>query len=485
MNRFKNFFHPIQFYRTLSVPARAGIWFLICNVLQKGMSAITTPIFTRLLTTSEYGDVSTFYAWADLLSVVITFGLSSTVYSRGLVKNDSDKKRYTTVVVSLSIVTTIISYTVYFSLHSILNSIIGLSLSMMTALYVYTLFNTVTEFWYQEKRVFYEYKKFVLLTLFLTIIKPVISIIAILLFQDNKIDARILSEIIIVTIVGAILLIPILFNKSSHYDKEIWKESMLFVLPLIPHYLSQRVLSQSDRIMIKVMVGSSEAGIYSLAYSVGMLLTLLHTAINNTLGPWAFRKMKENDCRAVGMLCEQLLIFFGLCVVSFSLIAPEMVKIFASEEYYEAIYIVPIIALSAFFMFMYVLYINFEYYSGKTQFVMIATILSAVINLMLNYVFIPIYGYIAAAYTTLFCYILYALGHYFIMKYICEKFMNAKHVFNSKYILLISVFTSSMTVLSLVLYRTFIVRVAFALIFIAFTMANAIYIVNKFGRQNT
>ena len=478
---FKKIKHPIEYYKELSVPAKAGIWFLICSFLQKGMSAITTPIFTRLLTTAEYGEVSVFYSWADILHLFITFGLSSSVFARGLVQHEDNKNDYTSIMLTLVTTTTCISFIVFVLLHKYVSLLIKLPLIGFWGIYLYAYFSAILEFWYQEKRVSYSYQAFVFLTLSLTIIKPIASIATIKLFENAKVVARIAPDIILSSIVGIILLFIMMNRGKRFYDKFIWKESMIYVLPLIPHYLSQRVLSQSDRIMIADLIGDSQAGIYSLAYSVGMLLTLLNTALDSTISPWAFRKIKQEKYRAVGELSETLMFFFGLCVISFSLIAPELTRLFATKDYYEAIYIIPIIAISSYFIFMYVQFIYFEYYSGKTKYIMIATVCSALINLLLNYVFIKQYGYVAAAYTTLFCYIMYAVGHYFIMNRICKKHFRTSNVFNAKKIFGMSVGFIVATFLSLWLVEMTMVRIVTASIVILLTLYYGLQTVKKFG----
>ena len=79
-------------YSSLPQIAKASFWFLICSVLQKGISVITTPIFTRLMTSSEYGVYNVFISWENILTIFITFNLSYGVYTQGLVKFDKDKK---------------------------------------------------------------------------------------------------------------------------------------------------------------------------------------------------------------------------------------------------------------------------------------------------------------------------------------------------------------------------------------------------------
>ena len=76
-NRYKGF--PVQ--------VRASLWFLVCSFLQKGISVITTPIFTRLLSTAEYGRYNVFDSWLRIVTIFVSHHLYSGVYTQGLVKS--------------------------------------------------------------------------------------------------------------------------------------------------------------------------------------------------------------------------------------------------------------------------------------------------------------------------------------------------------------------------------------------------------------
>lgn len=62
-----------RIYKNLSVSMKAALWFTICGFVQKGISFITLPIFTRLLTTAQYGIVSVYVSWVGLISILCTF----------------------------------------------------------------------------------------------------------------------------------------------------------------------------------------------------------------------------------------------------------------------------------------------------------------------------------------------------------------------------------------------------------------------------
>ena len=62
----------INKYKNLSPVARAGAWFVICSVIQKCFNMITTPIFTELLTTEEFGRYTLYTTWLQTLTIICT-----------------------------------------------------------------------------------------------------------------------------------------------------------------------------------------------------------------------------------------------------------------------------------------------------------------------------------------------------------------------------------------------------------------------------
>ena len=72
-------------YENLPVQMRASVWFLLCGFLQRGISVITTPIFTRIMTTTEYGQYNVFSSWMSIITCFVSLNLYGGVYAQGLV----------------------------------------------------------------------------------------------------------------------------------------------------------------------------------------------------------------------------------------------------------------------------------------------------------------------------------------------------------------------------------------------------------------
>lgn len=445
-------------YIALPLPVKAGIWFFVCNMLQKGVSIISTPIFTRLFTTAEYGRFNVFNSWLEILGIVFTIKLSAGVYVRGLVKYSDDRDNFT---ISLELLTTILS--VFFLLIFLCNKkefeyILGLSELSIFCIFISSWASTIFEFWAARNRVEYKYKALVVITACTTILKPVIGVISVLTFPNYRVEARIVSLTLVEFFCYIGLFIKILFVDKVIISIQYWRYALAFNIPLIPHYLSQTVLSQSDRLMIKHFVGDSAAGIYSLAHSLSWMMILINNAIRNVLDPWVYQNIKRNEINSISGVSYYLLILVAMVNFIVTAIAPEVVVIFGGPAYYDAIWVIPPLCISIYFIFLYGLFATFEFYFEKTFFMTIASVLGALLNLLLNYFFIDLFGYIAAGYTTMVCYIFYCVAHYFMMRRICVKYMCGEKIYNIALIIVISIVFMGACFLSMAFYKRGIFR---------------------------
>lgn len=209
-------------------------------------------------------------------------------------------------------------------------------------------------------------------------------------------------------------------------------------LPLIPHRLSLSVLSSADRIMIQNMVSSTATALYSVAYSATMVINIIKLSINDALTPWVYECLKKKDYKSIYKNTVFVMLIVMAMAFLFVLFAPEIIFVVGSEKYYEAIYVIPPVAASVFFTFLYNLFSSVEFYYEKTKEIMVASLTAAVSNIVLNFIFINLFGYVAAGYTTLACYIILSVFHYLIMKKAVKNEVSVKQLFNLKAIVALS-----------------------------------------------
>ena len=453
----------IDKYKNMPVHIRASFWFLVCAFLQKGISVLTTPIFTRLLSTDEYGRFSVFNSWLSILAVFVSMNLYSGVYVQGLVKFEDSKRQFSSAMQGLSLVLTIGWVIIYLLFRDFWNELLSLTTVQMISMFLLIWTTAVFQFWAVEHRLEVPYQRLVVLTLVASLAKPLLGIALVVNAQD-KVTARILGMVIVDVISYAWLFIIQVRRGKVVYSKSFWKYAFFFNLPLIPHYLSMSVLSGADRIMIGKMVGESEAGIYNLAYNISLIMTIFNTALMQTIEPWLYKKIKEQQVKDIAKIAYSTFILIAVVNVGLMALAPEVISIFAPKSYYEAIYVIPPVVMSVYFMFAYSFFAVFEFYYEKTKLVMVATTTSAVLNILLNYIFINKFGYLAAGYTTLACYIMYAAFHYISMRKLCNERLDGEQPYDLKILLTISGCFVAIGFLLLLTYDTPVIRYVLLLI---------------------
>lgn len=424
-------------YKALPVQVKASFWFLICGFLAKGVSVITTPIFTRLMTSEEYGQFNTFSSWCGIISVFVSLNLCSGVYSRGLVVYEDRRKEYSSSLQGLCLTLCVAWTIVYFIGKDFWNHLFSVTTLQMISMLLIIWLNCVFQFWSLNQRVDYKYQKLVAVTAIVTVGQPLLGVILVVNAEDT-VTARILGMVIVNVVVYIWLFAYQMFQGKKFYIKEFWKHAIVFNLPLVPHYLSMTVLNSADRIMINNMVSADKAGIYSLAYSISQIMIIFNTALIQTFEPWLYKKIKAKQIEDISAIATPSFLLIAMLNVLLMIFAPEIIAVFAPAEYYEAIWIIPPVAISVFFMYLYTFFAIFEFYYEKTKYVMVATTSGAILNIILNFISIKKFGYFAAGYTTLICYILFAVFHYYYMTKICNAYLDGCKPYKLKTLLIIS-----------------------------------------------
>ena len=440
--------NPIKSIKNMPKGVKSSIALFFASLISKGIAYITTPIFTRMLSPSEYGQVSVFLTWQNIFGIVAMFCLMNGVFNNGMVDYPEERDNYSFSMLILSNIITIVFSIIIFSLFPILNKTLNIELYQLILMCLIYLFQPAYSFWSARQRYELKYKKNVLWSIIIAIVSPVTAILLIFIFPEHRLKARIIGA------EGSLILFYIGFymyvakQNSFKIDNRFWKAAFLFNLPLIPHYLSSLLLSSSDRVMISMLVSDEAAAYYSVAASIASVVLIVWNAVNSSLIPFTYEKCRNKNYESLSAVTLVILIVFALCCVILVLIAPELVKIMAPSEYSEAIYVIPPLVGGVFFQVLYYVFSNIVYYYKKPVYVMVASIVATVLNLLLNYFLIRKYGYIAAAYTTIICYIVQASIDYLAMKKVVGK-----SIYNDSQLLLLSLCVVVFVLISNILYK--------------------------------
>lgn len=399
---------------------KAGVGYTIANYLIKGLAFFTLPIFTRLLSTADFGIYNTFLAYENILTVILGVSFYSSFNAARF--KFSKIERYISGCITFSAIVSLVILLFMQIAYPIYSRYLGLDRWLLVLLIVYSFSTAIITYYNSYVGLDYQYKKFILISAIGAIGNIVMSLLFVLtVFSNSRGVGRIVGMSIPTIFLSIYILIFFLSKNKPNLDKSYIKYALLYCIPIIPHSLSQIILNQFDRIMITSIVGESESGIYSFAYTMFSILLITITSIDKVWGPWFFDNLRENNYSKIKKKSTQYGLLMAVISSLLMLIAPEIIKFLGPKEYWDAIYCVIPIVIGGYFSFLYYIPCQVEYYYAKTKYIAVGSVVAAIINVILNFVFIQKYGYIAAAYTTLASYLLYFFFHYLISVHIAKK----------------------------------------------------------------
>ncbi len=452
MNSIKNKWSSIP------ITVKASLAYMICSIMQKCLSLITLPLFTRILTKEQYGQCTIYSSWVGILSIFITLNITAGSFSKAMVKFEDRRSAYIASAQGLVLVIACIFTAIYLPFREYFNSLFQLPTPIILLMIVELVCVTATSLWSGRKRFEYKYKSAIAVSLCTSFTSPFLALFLVM-NSEEKGYARIVGFASVIVIVGAVMFFINLFNGKKLFNKEFWKYALSFNLPLIVYYLSQVVFNQSDRIMISHLTGQSDAAMYGVAYNLAMVLTFVMNAMNNSYVPWFYGKIKEGkqiENKKISLVIAAIMASLLLFIIW---LAPEVVIIMAGKSYMEAVLVMAPVSMSLLWLFYSQLSINVEFYFEEKKYLVAASILSAVANIVLNYLLIPVVGFWVAGYTTLISYILFAVCNYFAMKSILKKRNIKEHGYNIKALLLLMAGFTAVGFVGVFLYDFMFVRI--------------------------
>lgn len=392
---------------------KIGMIYTLSNIVIKGMAFITTPIFTRLMSQEEYGSFSNISSWANIISIIATLCLYSSI-SRAKYDYDEDIKGYMSTITILGSVFTLIIWLLIELKIGFWERLFNMDRLYIRSIMIYSLFTPALQTLITKHRMYNEYKNVIALT-WITLLVTTFGALGLTILMSNKLTGRVIGNYTIIAIVDVVFWLYIVIQGKT-FSLKMCKYACALSLPLLVHELSGVLLNSSDRIIINQLCGARKAALYSIAYTIAMIVTVVLSSLNQAWVPWFFDKMQKNDRESIRNVVPKYMAGFTVGCIGLMFIGPEMILIFGGENYLEAMYVIPPICLAIEIQFVYTLYVNIEFFEKKTTYISLATAGATVINIALNYYAIPRWGYIAAAYTTVIGYLFTFLFHYIVCK---------------------------------------------------------------------
>ena len=410
------------------------IWYSLAGYIPLISSFFLLPIYTKYLSPSDYGTIALIQTFVSIVSIFVTLQLHKAIGKFFVDFDGEDLATY---------------------LSTILFSCLGLAfLCISIIIYFFDAINNVI--FTNQNFSFYPFFLYALLTVLFTVLGSVFK--SVLLFQQKASTVFFIEFPISILNIGlyffhivflehgvlgsvlssfyySILTSIFFFAVTRSYFKLRFnyiylKPSILFTLPLIPHAISGFIFISSDKLVLEKYLSIYFIGLYAIAVKFVSPVKTLVDNFNTAYTPKLIKEYKVNpdDCMASFIKLSSIFYCLTLLTVYFVyLFAHEFLVLLTKPNFYSAQYLIMILSFCYLFRVFYGFFGTSIILSGKSWVFPLITLVSGVLNLILNIMFIPIYGIYMAAITTLCSYFVQlALSFYFSRKYLPIKLDNIR-----------------------------------------------------------
>lgn len=441
---------------------KASLGYTLGNILIRGISFVTLPIFSRIMSTSDFGVYSAAMSVASLLCLVMNFAVHVSLPNAN-VDFPGKLREFASSLVLLTILTALPYVFVSLIFGSKIGTMIGIMPMLVPLLVVESFGMALLSIYNSLLAQEYRYKEYIAISFVYTILNAGLSILLILTaYEQQRYMGRFIGGLIAMVLLAAYIIASTFKGAAPRNNRSNWTYALKISFPIVPHGISQVLIAQFDRIMLLNLISQTAAGIYSFAFTIASIYQIVFASLETTWTPWFFSKMKSLDLIAIKKRSAVLVIVTMMATCAGISIAPEIIAIVGGSSYFAARDTATLLFASMFFSYLYSFPVGIQYYRKKTVHIAAATAIVAVVKIAVNYAIIPTFGYFGAAVTTMMMYLLY-----FIMHYTISKSSSYGELFDDRTIFASILFVLAWTGLNLLLRNEPIVRILILAVLIA------------------
>ena len=435
-----------------SVFFNASIWYIIANCLGQGIMLLSSIVFTRIMSQEHFGLYTTYYSivvlFAPFVGANLFIGLNN-----GYFDFKEDRKNFRASILFLSslifIFVAIISIAFTYFFNKVSNKSLSIVILIFALFHSYSFF--VITYYNNYANMENRYKIKSLLMMLPNILQVVFGILLIYCIKSNSYYGRVIGSATGIFICAIILFIIMLAGNYNLWNTKYYSYALKISVPSILSSISYIIMQQSDHIMITEFVGAEFTAVYGLVYWIGNILYAFLQATSGAFQSWAFHALDSGHFLSVKMIQKWYLFFFLIISIGLLMVSPEVIKILAPSSYWDFRYIPPFLAGSCMLVLNSFYSTVGEFYkkAGKVSLCVAAAALS---NIVLNFIFIPKYGAIAAAYTSFVSYIFLVLLGRILIQFV------HRGLYSDRLFLLFSAFIILICILFICVYERPILR---------------------------
>ncbi|WP_209401093.1 lipopolysaccharide biosynthesis protein [Pseudozobellia sp. WGM2] len=396
----------------------------LATVLPRMMSFLLLPLYTGVLETAGYGEISVIFAWFAIFNVLLAYGMETAFFR--FYNGAEDKHK----VVSTSLVSILASTLLFTMLALLLQNSLATSTGIDTEFIRYTIFIIALDAlviipfaWLRanEKPMRYAVVKILNvavnlgLNLFFLLLLPKMvqedsETFFNWMYRPNFEISYIFISNLVASALTLLLMLKLYIRKSYTFDTELWKRMMRYAWPVLVAGIAFTINEVFDRILLESLlpadIANSEVGKYSACYKLGLFMTLFATAFRMGIEPFFFSHAgTENPQKAYAQITNYFVVLGSIILLAVIVFADILKELFVRDEsYWEAMDIVPLIILASFFLGIYHNLSVWYKVTDKTRYGAFISVIGAFITIGINFFFIPHIGYMASAIATVMAY---------------------------------------------------------------------------------
>jgi O-antigen/teichoic acid export membrane protein len=377
------------------------------------MGFIAIPIVTRLFPPADYGNYALVISTVSILAVIVGWLSMSIIRFHPVYERGGRLEEFHSSVVKLLFISVFALATIFLGILFVAKSHVPAQLWHLmlvgTLFFVLTSSFQVLQSFLRARRQVSWYSGF---SVWYSVAALGVGLALIMVFHygvEGLLWGNVLSLVIAIPLLWMVVLRGRNTLRAKGISAELTKDMAKYGFPLVVGNLAAWILSLSDRYVIELYRGSQEVGIYSASYAVSQnSIMLLASLFIFAAGPLSMniweREGKEKSQEFVTKVTRYYLLLCLPAVVGLSVVAKPAIGVLAAPEYHLGYRIVAVVVFGAFFLGLQQMFQLGLIFYKKTGHVMIAVVISGLLNLGLNFWLVPQYGYMAAAVTTLVSY---------------------------------------------------------------------------------
>jgi len=387
----------------------------LSSILGRLLNYLLVPLHTYFFLPDQFGIISELYAYVAFFVVLLMLGMETTFF-RFVNKSDDKEKTFNQALSLVLIINTFFLTIVLIFAQNIADFLAFPNHKDYIIWFAFILvFDAISSLFMAKLRFHNKPKRFALIQLSSIGVNIVLNLFFLFVLLDDHLEfgiGFIFLANLFSSLAKPILLIKEISTFRFILDKVLAKAMLIFAFPLLIASFAGIINETFDRILIKRLLmgegleyAQTQVGIYSANYKLSILITLVIQAFRYAAEPFFFAQEKNKD---KDKIYSKVMTYFVI-VVSFIFLSISLnLEIFKwfipNDKYWEGLKIVPILLLANVFLGIYYNQSIWYKLANKTKFGAIIAIVGAILTLLLNYLLIPIMGYMGAAWTTLFTY---------------------------------------------------------------------------------